>query len=247
MNQAHFHFFTELNDFLTNDRRNIAFSYDFKGNPAIKHLIEALGVPHPEVGQILVNFYPVELSYRVQNGDYIEIHPFVGTDHGLSEIEPRFVLDNHLGKLAIYLRLLSFDVWYSNDYQDDELADTASREGRILLTRDRRLLMRRVVVHGHCVRSRDPETQVVEIIQHYHLYNQINPFKRCLCCNHPLELARKEIIKDRLQLLTNLYYDEFHICPGCNRVYWKGSHYDNMQGFIERILLSSREKISIGK
>ena len=32
------------------------------------------------------------------------------------------------------------------------------------------------------------------------------------------------------------YYNEFHICPGCDRIYWKGSHYRRMRRFIESIV-----------
>jgi uncharacterized protein with PIN domain len=68
--------------------------------------------------------------------------------------EPRFLLDNHLGRLAATLRMLGFDALYRNDYQDEELARVAQAEGRILLTRDRRLLMRSAVASGYWVRSK---------------------------------------------------------------------------------------------
>jgi uncharacterized protein with PIN domain len=235
MNSANFYFLAELNDFLPQDRKHTAFDYSFNGNPSGKHLIEALGVPHTEVAGLRVNGLPAPLAYHVQHGDRVEILPASRPGDGLPEPEPRFLLDNHLGQLAIYLRILGFDTRYRNDYQDEELAQVASQEGRILLTRDRRLLMRKIVVYGYSVRSLEPRKQIIEVVRRFDLLEKIAPFQRCLRCNHPLQPIRKEAVLDRLEPLTKRYYDEFHICPGCNQIYWKGSHYERMQGLIEAI------------
>ena len=87
----------------------------------------------------------------------------------------RFVADNHLGQLAYYLRMLGFDTLYRNDYQDDELAQTADVQERILLTRDRRLLMRNQVQRGYWVRSLSPRQQILEVVRRYNLTAQITP------------------------------------------------------------------------
>ena len=50
-----FRFYEELNDFLSPERRKIAFDYAFNGTPSVKDCIEAIGVPHPEVDLILVD------------------------------------------------------------------------------------------------------------------------------------------------------------------------------------------------
>ncbi len=131
--------------------------------------------------------------------------------------------------------MLGFDCLYENDFDDPDMADIAHAEGRILLTRDRRLLMRKLVEHGYCLRSLDPLEQLTEIIQRFDLTNKIHPFHRCLHCNHILEPVEKEAILDRLEPLTRQYFDEFHICPACGQIYWKGSHYDQMQKVIEEI------------
>jgi uncharacterized protein len=146
-------------------------------------------------------------------------------------------LDNHLGKLATFLRIMGLDAAYRNDYQDDELAEVASREGRILLTRDRGLLMRKVVSQGYCVRALDPRQQAVEIVRRFDLYGHIRPFRRCLRCNSLLHPVDKQAIIERLEPLTRQYYDEFHICPQCDKIYWKGSHYEHMEKFLEGITM----------
>ncbi len=145
---------------------------------------------------------------------------------------PRFIADNHLGRLAAYLRMLGLDTLYRNDYQDEELAQVSAREGRVLLTRDRRLLMRSQVLYGCCLRSALPVEQLGEVVRRYGIDREAHPFERCLRCNHPLQPVSKSAVIDRLQPLTRRYYDEFSICPSCNQVYWRGSHTENMARLI---------------
>jgi uncharacterized protein len=234
MFQAFFNFSEELNIFLPSDKRNKTFPYYFDGTPSVKHLIEALGVAHTEIGAISVNSRPVDLSYLVHEQDHIQVTSATAlTDnYNHPDLEPHFILDNHLGKLAVYLRMLGFDSLYRNNYQDQELAQVSSQEKRILLTRDRRLLMRSIVLQGYCLRSLNPIDQMVEVCQRYNLTEKIKPFQRCLCCNSPLDPISKGEILPRLQPLTRKYYDEFHICPVCDKIYWKGSHYEHMQQLI---------------
>ncbi len=163
-------FYEELNDFLPEPRRKVWFCHHFQRRASIKDMIEAQGIPHTEVELILVNGDSVDFSYIVQDGDWISVYPmFEAFDvQSLVRVRPetlrvsRFVLDVHLGKLARYLRLLGFDTLYRNDYEDASLARLASEERRILLTRDRDLLKRAVVIHGYYVRSVDPRRQIEE-------------------------------------------------------------------------------------
>jgi uncharacterized protein with PIN domain len=228
MSTAEFLFLGRLNDLLRRDQRGKAIAVDFRGRQSVKHLAESLGVPHPEIGQVQVNGQVGALSTITQDGDRVELHPI---PNGCL-VEPRFVLDNHLGRLAAYLRMLGFDCLYQNDFGDEEMADVVQRQGRILLSRDRRLLMRKAVTHGYCLRSLDSLEQLSEVIQRFDLKGQIRPFHRCLRCNHPLEPVAKELVLDRLEPLTRLYFDEFQICPSCKQIYWKGSHYERMLGLI---------------
>jgi uncharacterized protein with PIN domain/sulfur carrier protein ThiS len=234
MSIAQFHFFAELNDFLNFACRNTVFDVSFTGRQSVKHLIEAAGVPHTEVGCIRVNGQFVDLHYLVQDNDQIEVVPASASTNP-TRLEKGFVLDNHLGRLASYLRLLGFDVLYQNNYQDDELVRIAAQEERILLSRDRRLLMRKVIQYGYCVRHLEPRQQLTEVIERFGLSDQLKPFNRCLRCNHPLEPVAKEVVLDRLEPLTRLYFEEFHICPACQQIYWKGSHYEHMQALIHSI------------
>jgi uncharacterized protein len=243
MNRASFRFYAELNDFLPPDRRAAAFVHAFDGSPSIKDLIEALGVPHTEVDLILVNGESVEFAYRVREGDRISVYPvFESLDiTPLVRVRPRplretrFVLDTHLGRLAAYLRLLGFDTLYRNDTPDDVLAGISSSEGRILLTRDRGLLKRSQVTHGYCVRETDPRRQLAEVVRRFDLSRSIVPFQRCMCCNGVLQPVPKEEVSDRLPPRTRELHEEFHVCEACDRVYWKGSHYQEMRQLIDQV------------
>lgn len=244
MKHIYIRFLNELNDFLPLDRAGKRFVYPFKGSPSVKHVIKSIGVPHTEVGKIIVNGDCVDNTLSVCDQDDILVTPINNYTHlpdndckyRKIKSPPRFLLDNHLGKLALYLRMLGFDTLYRNDYQDDELAEVAHKEHCILLTRDRELLKRGVILCGYWIRSLDPKVQVVEVLQRYDLFDMIYPFNRCLLCNTPLEAVEKDDIIDRLEPLTRRYYNEFRICINCNQIYWKGSHYVRMKEFLDKII-----------
>ncbi|MBI4769776.1 MAG: Mut7-C RNAse domain-containing protein, partial [Chloroflexi bacterium] len=138
--------------------------------------------------------------------------------------------------LAAYLRLLGFDTLYHRDCPDEELARLSAGEKRILLTKDRGLLKRRIVTHGYCVRAAQPRQQVREVLERFDLFGSVAPFRRCLRCNGLLEPVEKQAIADRLPPDTRAYYHEFYRCTACHRLYWPGAHYTAMQRFLKEIL-----------
>lgn len=237
-------FHEEFNEFLLPQRRNTAFKHCFKGRVSVKDLIESLGVPHTEIDLIVVNGKSVDFTYHVQHEDQIDVLPMLESMNlaGLSKIrsEPlkniRFVIDSHLGKLAKYLRMLGFDVLYDNNYADSELAFLSSSKNRILLTRDCDLLKRRIIDYGHFVRQTQPLKQLQEIIKWLNLKPLIKPFYRCIRCNGLLHTVDKTEVEDHLLSKTKQYYHEFKQCLDCKHVYWKGSHYQKMQRFIDSII-----------
>jgi uncharacterized protein len=244
MNQAAIRFYAELNDFLPEEQKHQPITYTFGVSGSVKDAIEALGVPHTEVDLILANGLSVDFSYRIQNGDKISVYPvFESIDISpLERLRPaplrevRFVLDTHLGKLAAYLRMLGLDTAYDRDYTDENLARLSLDEKRILLTRDRGLLKRNMVVRGYFLRATNPRAQLIEVLQRFDLFRSISPFERCMHCNALLHSVAKQAIADRLLPETRQYYEEFRACPKCDRIYWKGSHYQRMQRLIESVL-----------
>lgn len=255
MSRAIFRFYAELNQFLPPPQRQQPVPYLLNGRTAVKHPIESLGVPHTEVAMIVVEGEPVDFGYLLQPGDRVAVFPAfhtldVGSESPLRPPLPqplRFVLDVHLGQLATYLRLLGFDALYRNDFHDEELATLASETGRVLLTRDRRLLMRKQITYGFCLNTRDPQQQVRAVLQRFELFDAIDPWQRCLRCNGTLQPVAKETVLDRLEPKTRRYYDEFHRCQSCGNVYWKGSHYPRMRRFITRVRQAGDNVARAGK
>jgi len=243
MEQVIFRFYAELNDFLSPERRMTAFSHALLLPASVKDVIESLGVPHTEVDLILVNAVPVGFTCPVRDGDRISVYPgFTSLDvSSLMQLRPQlqdvcFAADTHLGRLATYLRMLGFDVLYETSRDDRELSRISAREKRILLTRDRGLLKRGEIIYGYFVRATEPRRQLLEVLRHFNLFRAVAPFQRCLRCNVLLQPISKESIRDRLPPRTAECYHQFQICPGCDRLYWPGSHYEHMQRFIEHVL-----------
>jgi uncharacterized protein with PIN domain len=248
MQQAHFRFYAELNDLLSPSSKGQSLVSTFETATSVKDAIEGLGVPHTEVDLILTNGKPAAFSYLLQDGDRISVYPvFRSLPLGplthlqpRSEGETRFVLDTHLGKLAAHLRMLGFDSVYRNECRDEELAHISASQQRTLLSRDRGLLKRSIVTHGYLVREAQPQQQLIEVVNRFDLARLIAPFRRCLQCNTLLRPIAKELINDRLLPDTRQRYHQFHFCPDCNRVYWKGSHHQRMTKLIERMIDSAK-------
>ncbi|MGD8935028.1 MAG: Mut7-C RNAse domain-containing protein [Thiogranum sp.] len=246
MARAHFRFYEELNDFLPPSRRKVEFEQHFDRRASVKDMIEALGVPHPEIELILVNGEPVDFSYIVSDGDRISVYPMFETLDiaplvRLREAplrDPRFVVDCNLGRLARYLRLLGFDCLYDNGFTDEAIATISQAQQRIVLTRDRRLLHRKTISHGLFVRAEQPREQVREVLRRLDLYALSRPFSRCARCNGLLAPVDKDSIAGRLQPKTRRYYDDFLQCRDCGQLYWQGSHHERsrrlIDGFLEK-------------
>lgn len=209
----------------------------------LKDLVESCGVPHTEIGALLLNGSDSAIfTTRISDGDRIEVLPIVYGRPDMRCLQPvppetaGFIADIHLGRAARRLRLLGFDTRWFTGKQDTELLDLMEREGRILLTRDRRLLMHNRVALGCCVRSDSIVEQVVQVVLRYGLAARVRPFSRCLACNGILESSPKETVNASLQEKTRRYYEEFSVCRSCGKVYWKGAHTARLSSFVETVL-----------
>lgn len=235
--------YAELNDFLPPEWRGTTVRRPFRPHQTVKDVLEAMGIPHTEVDLILVNGFPQGFGHRPAFGDRIAAYPtFEALDIGATARlrpvplrDPRFVVDVNLGRLAWLLRLLGFDVWWSNDADDQALAGISAEQHRILLTRDRGLLKRRAVTHGLFVRSDDPERQVLEVLRRLDLRERLAPLTRCMRCNGTLQPVSKEEVADQLEPLTRQHYEQFSRCAGCGRIYWPGSHFARLARIVERL------------
>ena len=147
----------------------------------------------------------------------------------------KFIADVHLGKLARHLRLLGFDTYFERNIDDNEIINISLSESRIILSRDKEMLNNKRVVQGYGIRSSDPREQIREVMTRFDLHNYMTPFSRCMDCNGLIENVSKESVNEYLSLKTRQYYEEFFKCTGCGKIYWEGSHYENMKKQIQNL------------
>jgi hypothetical protein len=236
--EVSFRFYGRLNDFLPARRRAVRFAYRLAAPASVKDTIEALGIPHPEVDLIIVNGSSCSFSARVQDGDRVAVYPafqsiVIDPDQRVGVDRPRparFALDVHLQKLASRLRLAGFDAIVIAD--DADLAEAGGE--RIVLTRDVALLKRNAVRCGHWVRRIDPDAQLAEILQRFDLTSEMEPFARCLRCNTPVVPVEREAVEAQVPPRTRACVHEYHWCPHCEQVYWRGSHYPRLAELVAR-------------
>ncbi|MFA7382799.1 MAG: Mut7-C RNAse domain-containing protein [Desulfurivibrionaceae bacterium] len=210
--------------------------YALTRQASVKDIIEALGVPHTEVGRLTVAGRELSFAAAGDEDETMEVYPLSPpvdvTAPTLLRPEPlpglTFAVDINVGKLAALLRMAGFDVFYRNYISDPKLVEVAKREKRILLSKDTDLLKRKEVVFGYLVREIQPERQLAEIIHLFGLQAQLKPLSRCLRCNGLLQGVDKEEIIAQLEPLTQKYYHSFRRCPGCGKIYWPGTHRDKM-------------------
>lgn len=251
MEHAFLHFHATLQDFIAPHRKHRAIAYTVDRKASVKDIVESHNVPHTEIDLIIVNGTSVGFEYIVRAGDDIQVYPAhtaIESDahntlrHLLPPIpaHPRFIIDANLGRLARYLRLLGFDCVYHNDFDDHEIADISNITQRIVLTRDRKLLQRKLIIYGYFVRAEIPKTQVSEILSRFNLYVRLNPLTRCTTCNGALIGIEKRAVTHRLKPLTRQFYHRFLVCTQCGQIYWQGSHSTRVKSLIEELSGSRR-------
>jgi uncharacterized protein with PIN domain len=250
MIEVSFRFYAQLNDFLPIGLQGQRFQHPINVTSSIKDAVEAIGVPHPEIDLLLVKGASVPFWHRLHGGDSVSVYPafrsfdLAGIHRvGADPPEPiRFVADGHLGKLASFLRLAGFDTLVLDD--DAAISTAAARDGRVVLTRDLNLLKRNAIRFGRYVRNILPEPQLAELFEHFSLAEHVKPFTRCLRCNELVRSMAKAELGNRVPLRSRACFEDFTVCPACNRVYWGGSHYERLRCLLERaIRLGSASRV----
>lgn len=138
-----------------------------------------------------------------------------------------------LGTLAKWLRLLSYDAYFDPALDDNELVRLARAEDRVLLTRDRELAQR----PGLRVLLVEPEAldeQVRQVLAELHLTPE-QSFSRCPVCNEVLAPLDRETARERVPAYVARTHTTFKICLACQRVYWRGTHWQQMDAFLGQL------------
>jgi uncharacterized protein with PIN domain len=244
---ACFRFYAELNHFLVPALRQRSFRRACSRDASVKHMIEAFGVPHTEVELILADGVPVHFSHRLRDGESVSVYPQMPALDVASPLplrpplaDKRFVADAHLGQLAKNLRMLGFDVLYRNDYSDAEIARIAAGQDRIVLTRDRDLLIRKEVVYGCYLHAIGTEQQLLDVLRRFDLADSVRALSRCLSCNGLLQTVEKSAVEHRVPQHSRQVYEKFYECESCAQVYWEGSHVERMRNRMEGMLRRAR-------
>ncbi len=228
-------FYAELADFLPRAFRGRSFERAVATHESVKHIIEALGVPHTEVGLLLVNGETAGMDRRLEANDRVAVFPALRRLSPPLGVTPRFAADAHLGRLARYLRFCGFDTLWDNSWDDADLVAVAASDARVVLTRDRTLLMRRALPQGYYLRDTAPLAQLTYLAARYALDLCEGYPARCLECNVPLGRVPKQEIAVRLLPGTLAGFDEFWCCGRCSGVFWRGSHWRRMREAVDGI------------
>lgn len=147
--------------------------------------------------------------------------------------EPRFVADHNVGRLARWLRILGYDTRFVGPIDDRELVRIGLEQGRTILTRDRGLVRRRLVTSGRLrvllIADDCLDHQLGQVVSQLGLCQRGLPFTRCVHCNEPLEPREREEMQARVPPYVFQTQSSFTQCPTCQRIYWRGTHWERMQ------------------
>jgi uncharacterized protein with PIN domain len=144
--------------------------------------------------------------------------------------QPRFIADAMLGRLSRKLRMLGYDTLYLREGHDTILVKRAISNDRQILTRKTKLLKRKDCRDNILVITcNEPPRQLLRVIEHYNLTpNPLLFGTRCLICNNRLEQPPVELVRTRVPDYVLNTQKNFSCCPRCDKIYWKGTHYENM-------------------
>jgi uncharacterized protein len=150
-------------------------------------------------------------------------------------MEPRFVADCNVGRLARWLRALGYDASYHACIGDAELVREAAAEGRVLLTRDRDLTKRRAIqtgaVRAVLIRDDDVRTQLRQVFAELGL-DLRRSLTRCIECNAELQPGLADRVAERVPPFVRSTQSRYSECPACGRVYWAGTHWKRMHDVL---------------
>jgi uncharacterized protein with PIN domain len=149
--------------------------------------------------------------------------------------QPKFAVDEMLGSLARWLRIMGYDTTYKKDQGDNEILRSSKEEGRILLTRDEELAARGAPLSLYIL-SDDIDQQLGQVANAFELVAN-EDMVRCTMCNGELELVPKEELNDKVPKGALENNQEFFRCKSCGKIYWKGSHWNNIRKRLESLHL----------
>ncbi len=146
----------------------------------------------------------------------------------------KFAADRMLAKVARWLRMLGADTIFDESIDGAAMLKIARSEGRILLTRDKRLKTAPDVVFLDSNQFRE---QLREILARCPFDVLQRAFSRCSRCNTALIEVDREVVRRRVPPFVYAANERFFECPNCAHVYWGGTHRERMLREVKRIIL----------
>lgn len=153
----------------------------------------------------------------------------------MAENNKKFLLDENLGKLAKWLRMLGYDCVVYKSISIEKKISLCSKERRIFLTRSNKIAKRKEDFNRILIRSVKYDKQLQEMLHLIELNNEML-FSRCLACNNKLHEMQSERIGGLVPEYVKHNFTEFKICRKCGKVFWQGSHYDAMMNKLKNLL-----------
>lgn len=134
-----------------------------------------------------------------------------------------------LGRLARWLRALSYDTGFAPGIRDAALVRRARRERRAILTRDTGLATEWRIAPCLILDADDPLDRLREVADALELAWPRPLFRRCLDCNTALRVASPQQVRRAVPRAVRQTRSRFRSCPACENVYWEGSHTRRMR------------------
>ena len=142
----------------------------------------------------------------------------------------KFLCDQMLGNLSRWLRFFGFDTYYiQSDIDDDELLKIAEKDNRIIITRDKELIIRanKRKLKIINIDSINLDVQIKRILKNAEI-NENKILSRCSICNTILKKIDKQDVKNKVPNKIYNNMNIFFFCELCDKTYWMGTHYDKI-------------------
>ena len=148
----------------------------------------------------------------------------------------KFLVDRMLGKLAKNLRTLGCDTLYYHGEDPRQLIEMARQQGRAILTRNTNVIPKRPGDEILTLKEDDPDLQVKDLIKRGIIsLDETRPFSRCLLCNALLKDIPRGDVEGKVPDFIFYHQKVFFQCPECGRIYWRGSHQENMKKWVDEL------------
>ena len=149
-------------------------------------------------------------------------------------LKPQFLLSENLNRLAKWLRMLGYDAAVYKSISIDKMIHLAGKEKRVLLTRSKQVSRRKEKFPRVLIQSEFHIDQLKELRSYLKL-NEEYLFTRCINCNKILYDISKDKIKDLIPEFVFNSIDEYKVCRKCGKIFWQGSHYEDMMKILNKI------------